>query len=136
MNKDFLKTVFHSDVGHVYEYVGSLPEGMEPESPEMSAHVTELFVKGHGDNTVATSVVQFPFQNHRIVLFCNDETNLNRSEDFVLLTDLVPDVVVEETVEETTTEETTETTEETTETTETTTEETTETTQETSGEGQ
>jgi hypothetical protein len=120
MNKDFLKTVFHSDVGHVYEYVGVLPEGMEPESPEMSAYVTGIFVAGHGDNTAATSVVQFPFQNHRIVLFCNCETNLNSSEDFVLLTDLVPDVVVE--VAE--------------ETTETPTEETTETTQETSGEGQ
>jgi hypothetical protein len=124
MNKDFLKTVFHSDVGHVYEYVGVLPEGMEPESPEMSAHVTEAFITGHGDNTVSTSVVQFPFQNHRIVLFCNDETNLNSSEDFVLITDLVPDVVVEETTQEETTQE---------ETTETTTEETT---QETSGEGQ
>jgi hypothetical protein len=118
MNKDFLKTVFHSDVGHVYEYVGVLPEGMEPESPEMSAYVTGIFVAGHGDNTVSTSVVQFPFQNHRIVLFCNDETNLNSSEDFVLITDLVPDVVVE-VVEETTEETTTE-----------------ETTQETSGEGQ
>jgi hypothetical protein len=110
MNKDFLKTVFHSDIGHVYEYVGVLPEGMEPESPEMSAYVTGIFIAGHGDNTVSTSVVQFPFQNHRIVLFCNDETNLNSSEDFVLITDLVPNVVVEvveETTEETTTEETT-----------------------------
>jgi hypothetical protein len=120
MNKDFLKTVFQSDVGHVYEFVGVLPEGMEPESPEMSAYVTGIFVAGHGDNTAATSVVQFPFQNHKIILFCNCETNLNNSEDFVLITDLVPDVVVEETTEETTTEETT----------------TEETTQETSGEGQ
>jgi len=127
MNKDFLKTIFHSDVGHVYEYIGVLPEGVEPESPEMSSYVTEAFITGHGDNTVATSVVQFPFQNHRIVLFCNDETNVNASEDFVLLTDLVPDVVEETTQEETTQEETTQ--EETTTTQE-------ETTQETSGEGQ
>jgi len=127
MNKDFLKTIFHSDVGHAYEYIGVLPEGVGPESPEMSAHVTEAFISSHGDNTVATSVVQFPFQNHRIVLFCNSETNVNSSEEFVLLTDLVPDVVEETTQEETTQEETTK--EETSTTQE-------ETTQETPGEGQ
>ena len=103
MNKDFLKTIFHSDVGHVYEYIGTVPEGLDPESPEMCAHVTEDFIKGHGDNLVSTMVVQLPYQNNKIILYCNDETDLNTSDEFVLLASLVPDVipeVVEETQEE------------------------------------
>jgi hypothetical protein len=109
MNKDFLRTIFHSDVGHVYEYIGTVPEGLDPESPEMSAHVTEDFIKGHGDNLVSTMVVQLPYQNNKIILYCNSDTNINTSDEFVLLTDLVPDVVIESVVEETQEETTTET---------------------------
>jgi hypothetical protein len=119
MNKDFLKTIFHSDVGYVYDYIGTVPEGLDPESPEMSAHVIEDFIKGHGDNLVSTMVVQLPYQNNKIILYCNSENDVNVSDEFVLLTDLVPDVVIESVVEETQEEETQE-----------------ETTTETPGEGQ
>lgn len=120
MNKDFLKNIFHADVGHVYEYIGTVPEGLDPESVEMCAHVTEDFIKGHGDNLVSTMVVQLPYQNNKIILYCNDETDLNNSSEFILLTNLVPDPVVEETQEEIQEE----------------TQETQEQTQETPGEGQ
>jgi hypothetical protein len=122
MNKDFLKTIFHSDVGHVYEYIGTVPDGLNPESPEMSAHVTEDFIKGHGDNLISTMVVQLPYQNNKIILYCNSIADVNTSDEFVLLTSLVPDVVIEPTVEETQQEETQETAQE--------------QTQETPGEGQ
>jgi len=119
MNKDFLKTIFHSDVGHVYEYIGIVPEGLDPESSEISAHVTEDFIKGHGDNLISTMVVQLPYQNNKIILYCNNENDINVSDEFILITKLVPDVVVEETQEEETQEQTQE-----------------EQTQETPGEGQ
>jgi len=112
MNKEFLKTIFHSDVGHVYEYTGAVPEGIAAESPEMSAHVTEDFIKGHGDNLISTMVVQLPYMNNKIVLYCNSATDVNTSDEFVLLTSLVPDVVIEPVVEETPTEETQETAQE------------------------
>ena len=130
MNKDFFKTIFHSDVGYVYEYIGTVPDGIEVESTEMSVHVTEDFIKGHGDNQISTMVVQFPHKNNKIVLFCNSITDINVSDEFVLLTDLVPDPIPDPVVE-VTQEETTEETQ-----TEQTQEETTEQTQETPGEGQ
>ena len=113
MNKDFLKTIFHADAGHVYEYTGTVPEGLELGSTEMAAHVTEDFIKGHGDNLVSTMVVHLPYQNNKIILYCNDTTDLNTSDEFVLLTSLVPDVVIEETQEETQEETTQENTQET-----------------------
>lgn len=124
MNKDFFKTIFHSDVGHVYEYIGTIPEGLEPQSSELCAHVTEDFIKGPGDSQISTMVVQLPYQNNKIVLYCNSPVDINTSSEFVLLTDLVPDIVVEPVVEETPTEPTEKT------------EETQPETQETPGEGQ
>ena len=106
MNKGFLKTIFHSDVGHVYEYIGTLPEEIEVESTEMSIHVTEDFIRGHGDNLVSTMVVQLPQFNNKILLFCNSVTDVNVSDEFVLLTDLIPDPIIEPVVEETPAEET------------------------------
>jgi hypothetical protein len=95
MNKDFFKTIFHSDVGHVYEYIGVLPDDVDPESSAMNIHVTEDFVRGHGDNMVSTMIVRLPNFNNKIVLFCNSVTDVNVSDEFVLLTNLVPDPVVE-----------------------------------------
>ena len=106
MNKEFLKTIFHSDVGHVYEYIGAIPEGIDAESTEMCSHVTEDFIKGHGDNLISTMVVRLPLQNNKIVLYCSSPDDVNVSDEFLLLTSLVPDVVVEPVVEETQQEET------------------------------
>ena len=134
MNKDFFKTIFHSDVGHVYEYIGVLPDGVEPESTEMNIHVTEDFIRGHGDNQISTMIVQLPNFNNKIVLFCNSVVDVNVSDEFVLLTDLVPDPVIEvvepEVVEPEVVQEEVVVQEETTQ------EETTEQAQETPGEGQ
>ena len=113
MDKTFLKNIFHSDVGYVYEYKGSVPSDVEAESTELCAYVTEEFINGHGDNLVSTMVVHLPYQNNKIILYCNDTTDLNTSDEFVLLTSLVPDVVIEETQEETQEETTQENTQET-----------------------
>jgi len=99
MNKNFLKNIFHSDVGYVYEYIGSVPDDIETESTELCAHVTEEFINGHGDNLIATSVVQLPFNNNKILLYCNSDTDINTSDKFTLITDLIPDIVSEPTQE-------------------------------------
>lgn len=110
MNKNFLTQVFGETDGYVYEYVGAVPEGIEPESVEMAEHVTLDFLKGHGDNLLATRVIQFPSYNHKILLYAKSSTDVNGSDEFNLITDLIPDPVVEvveevvETVEETVTE--------------------------------
>ena len=98
MDKTFLKNIFHSDVGYVYEYKGSVPSDVEAESTELCAYVTEEFINGHGDNLVATMVVQLPFNNNRILLYCNNDTDINTSDNFMLITDLIPDVIVTESV--------------------------------------
>ena len=106
MNKSFLTEVFGETDGYVYEYVGTVPEGIDPESIEMATHVTLDFLKGHGDNLLATRVVQFPYQNHRIMLYAKSDTDVNTSDEFLLVAHLVPDVVVPPVVEETQQEET------------------------------
>jgi hypothetical protein len=118
MNKSFLTEVFGEQEGFVYEYIGTVPDHMDPESIEMVEHVTQDFLAGHGDNLLATRVVQFPYENHRIMLYAKSDTDINTSTEFILRAHLVPDVVVEQvvetvaipSVEETTTETTTETT--------------------------
>jgi len=95
MNKSFLTEVFGEQEGFVYEYIGTVPDHMDPESPEMAEHVTLDFLAGHGDNLLATRVVQFPYENHRIMLYVKSDTDINTSNEFVLRGHLVPDVVVE-----------------------------------------
>ena len=118
MNKNFLTEVFGEQEGFVYEYIGTIPEGINPESVEMIEHVTVDFLNGIGDNMVSTRVVQFPYQDNKIMLYVKSATDLNTSDEFVLMAHLVPDVViqpapiepvVEETTPETTPEETQET---------------------------
>ena len=99
MDKNFLKNIFHSDVGYVYEYISSISSDIETESTELCVHVTEEFINGHGDNLIATSVVQLPFNNNKILLYCNSDTDINTSDKFTLITDLIPDVVSESTQE-------------------------------------
>jgi hypothetical protein len=114
MNKSFLTEVFGEQEGFVYEYIGTVPDHMDPESVEMAEHVTLDFLAGHGDNLVATRVVQFPYENHRIMLYAKSDTDINTSNEFVLRAHLVPDVVVEPVaepvVEDTTTDTTTDNT--------------------------
>jgi len=93
MDKNFLTTVFGESEGHVYEYVGSVPEGIEPESIEMCTHVTLEFLAEHGNNLLATRVVQFPSLNNRIAIYSKSDDPVigDGSGDFVFITDLTPD---------------------------------------------
>lgn len=102
MDKNFLTTVFGETRGHVYEYIGSIPEGIEPESIEMCTHVTLEFLKEHSDNLHPTRVVQFPFQNNRIAIFSQSDEPIvgEGSGEFVYLTSLVPDIIPEVIVEQ------------------------------------
>ena len=95
MDKNFLTTVFGEAEGHVYEYIGSIPDDAEPESIEMCIHVTLEFLKEHQDNLHPKRVVQFPFQNNRIAIFSKSEDPIigQGSGEFVYLTTLVPDQV-------------------------------------------
>ena len=107
MHKSFLTQVFGETDGYVYEYIGTVPDGIDRESTEMATHVTLDFLKGHGDNLLATRVVQFPLQNHKIMLYAKSNVDVNTSDEFVLITDLIPDPVIEPVVvEEVVTEET------------------------------
>ena len=106
MNKSFLTEVFGEQEGFVYEYVGAVPDHMDPESVEMAEHVTLDFLQGHGDNLLATRVVQFPYDNHRIMLYVKSDTDINTSEEFILKAHLIPDIEVAPVVEETQQEET------------------------------
>ena len=113
MNKSYLTEVFGAQEGFVYEYTGTVPEGINPESAEMSEHVTLDFLAGHGDNLIATRVVQFPYQHNKILLYAKTDMDMNTSSEFALISHLVPDVIVApvEVQQPTETSETTETAE-------------------------
>lgn len=54
MDIDTLSRLFGYSAGHIYKFVGSVPEGQDPYE-----YITNLFVGELGDNSVATNVTEF-----------------------------------------------------------------------------
>lgn len=89
MNKQFFQSIFAQQMGYVFKYLGSVPEG------ESATHyITEQFATAAGTNLVSTVVSEL--SNYGVtVVYYHSDTNSITSPDFELITDLVPDPVPE-----------------------------------------
>lgn len=82
MNKRFLQQVFNTFSGYVYQFVGQIPPG-----ESVSHFVTEKFVTAAADSRLTTTVVELPLYN-AVVIYSTENI---QSDEFVLVTDLVPE---------------------------------------------
>ena len=89
MNKQLFQSIFAQNMGYVFKYLGSVPEG------ESATHyITEQFATAAGTNLVSTVVSEL--SNYGVtVVYYHSDTNSITSPDFELITDLVPDPVPE-----------------------------------------
>jgi hypothetical protein len=89
MNKEFFQKVFGQQMGYVYCYKGTVPEG------ESVAHyITEQFAQAAGSNLVNTVVTELPMFGITVI-YNHSETNDISNPNFELMTDLVPDPIPE-----------------------------------------
>ena len=94
MNKQYFQQIFNPNIGFVYKYLGTVPEG------QSAAHyITDEFVKACGNNQIGTMVVELP-QFNANVLWDHTSTQQISSDKFEFITNLVADVVEETPSEE------------------------------------
>ena len=89
MNKEFFQKVFGQQMGYVYCYKGTVPEG------ESVAHyITGQFAEAAGSNLVNTVVTELPTFGITVIYNHADTNNIS-NPNFELMTDLVPDPIPE-----------------------------------------
>lgn len=90
MNKQLFQSIFAQNMGYVFKYLGSVPEG------ESATHyITEQFATAAGTNLVSTVVSELPHFGHIYVIYYHSDTNNISSPDFEFIMDLVPDPIPE-----------------------------------------
>ena len=90
MNKEFFQSIFARQMGYVFKYLGTVPEG------ESATHyITEQFAAAAGTNLVTTIVSELPNFGLTVVYYYSD-TNTISSPNFELIMDLIPDPIPEQ----------------------------------------
>ena len=89
MNKEFFQRIFSQQMGYVYAFTGTVPEG-----EDRAAYITEQFAQAAGTNLVNTIVVELPTFG-ATVIYNHAETDNISSPVFQVITDLVPDPIPE-----------------------------------------
>jgi hypothetical protein len=89
MNKEFFQSIFNQKMGYVYCYKGTVPEGESRDH-----YITAQFAEAAGSNLVSTIVSELPTFGITVIYNHAEENNIN-SDNFELMTDLVPDPVPE-----------------------------------------
>lgn len=89
MNKEFFQSIFAREMGYVFKYLGSVPEG------ESATHyITEQFATAAGTNLVTTVVSELPHFGLTVVYYYSDTNDIS-SPHFELIMDLIPEQIPE-----------------------------------------
>jgi hypothetical protein len=84
MDKEFFQGIFSQQMGFVYKYLGTVPEG-----EQKSAYITGKFAEAAGSHLVSTMVCEL--NNYGVtVVYNHSNTDDVNHEHFELLMDLVP----------------------------------------------
>jgi len=93
MDKEFFQKIFNQQMGFVYKYLGTVPEG-----EQKSAYITGKFAQAAGSHLVATMVADIGTYGITVIYNYSDTNDVNH-KDFELLMDLIPYPPPEPTVE-------------------------------------
>jgi hypothetical protein len=84
MDKEFFQKIFSQQMGFVYKYLGTVPEG-----EQKSAYITGKFAEAAGSHLVATMVADIGTYGITVIYNHSDTDDVNH-KDFEMLMDLVP----------------------------------------------
>jgi hypothetical protein len=84
MDKEFFQKIFSQQMGFVYKYLGTVPEG-----EQKSAYITGKFAEAAGSHLVATMVADIGTYGITVI-YNHSNTDDVDHKDFELLMDLIP----------------------------------------------
>ena len=84
MDKEFFQKIFSQQMGFVYKYLGTVPEG-----EQKSAYITGKFAQAAGSHLVATMVADIGSYGITVIYNHSDTDDVNH-KDFEMLMDLIP----------------------------------------------